>query len=82
MAEHLLTTTDNPFNPFTQWDEWFAWDARAGYHTPGYLARLVVTSDEISEADQALAIEQAMDDIVRFDPLGVYKKVAEPEKTD
>lgn len=76
MALHMLTTIDNPFDPFTQFDEWYAWDEAAGYHTSAYLARIVRTSDELSDADQDLAIEQAIDEICRENILGVYKKVA------
>lgn len=75
MAAVMLTTEDNPYDPFTQWDDWFAFDARQGYHTPSYLARVVVTSFEISETDQQLAIEEAIDEIVELNLLGIYKKV-------
>lgn len=75
-AERMLTTSDNPFDPFTQYSEWYAWDIRAGYHTCAYLARIVRTSDELSEADQSAAIDDAMDEIIRENPLGVYKKVS------
>lgn len=77
MVEYLLTTDDNPFDPFTQWDEWFAFDAAAGYHTPAYLARVVATSDELSDAAQARAIDDAIDEIVRENVLGIYKKVSQ-----
>lgn len=75
MNEHMLTTVDNPFNPFTQFDEWNGWDMRAGYHTTAYLARIVNTSDELSEADQSLALEYAIDEIVRENINGMYRKV-------
>lgn len=75
MAKHMLTTVDNPFDPFTQWYEWFAWDSSRGYNTPGYLARIVRTSEDLSEADQALAVEVAIDEIVKMNILGVYRKV-------
>ena len=74
--EWRLTTVDNPYNPFTQFLEWFAWDAAHGYHTPGLLARIAVTSDELSEVDQLIAINQAIDDIVNENYLGVLKKVS------
>jgi hypothetical protein len=77
--EYMLTTVDNPFDPFTQWDEWFVWDSNAGYHTPGLLARVALTSDDLSEADQHLAIQQAIDEIVRENVLGVHRKVKEGE---
>jgi hypothetical protein len=79
--EYMLTTFDNPFDPFTQWDEWYAWDMNAGYHTPGLLARIAKTSDELSEADQHLAIQQAIDEIVRENVLGVHKKVKKDDVT-
>jgi hypothetical protein len=75
MAEPMLTTVDNPFNPFTHYDEWFEYDASLGYHTPAYLARVVRTSDELSEADQRIAIEQAIDEIVKENVLGLYRKI-------
>ncbi len=76
MADHvMLTTIDNPYNPFTHWDEWYQYDTAAGYHTVAYLARIVVTSDEISEADQELAYEQGIDEILQENILGIYRKV-------
>lgn len=77
--EYMLTTVDNPYDPWTQFDEWFAWDMTAGYNTPGMLARMTYTSDEISEADQALAIQDAIDLIVQENYLGVFKKVRRNE---
>jgi hypothetical protein len=78
MDEHMLTTKDNPFNPWTQYNEWYTWDEAAGYHTTAYLGRVTFTSDELSEADQSLAIEQGIDDIVDSNP-GLYIKVPSPD---
>lgn len=77
MAEHMLTTVDNPNDPFTNFDEWYAWDEAAGYHTTGYLARIIFTSNELSEADESTAAEAAIDEIVEMNVLGVYRKVAQ-----
>lgn len=74
--DFMLTTIDNPYDPFTQWDEWYLWDADAGYHTPGLLARIAKTSHELSDADQHLAIQQAIDEIVSENVYGMHKKVA------
>lgn len=76
MAEHMLTTVDNPFDPFTQFSEWHTWDTMHGYHTLSLLGRLVVTSDSLSEAQQSFAIEQAIDEVVEADVLDLYVKVA------
>jgi len=77
--EYMLTTFDNPYDPWTQWDEWFAWDQNAGYNTPGLLARVARLSDDLSEADQHIAIQQAIDEIVYENVLGVSRKLKEGE---
>lgn len=75
MARTMLTTIDNPYDPFTHWDEWYQWDEQAGYHTCGLLARLAHTSDELSEADQELELDSAIDEIVKDQFYGPYRKV-------
>ena len=75
MLQSRLTTVDNPYDPFTQYDEWFAFDARQGYHTPSFLARIVQTSTELSDVDQELAESLAIDEIVFENVLGLYRKV-------
>jgi len=75
MNQSMLTTVDNPFDPFTQFDEWMAFDEDKGYHSSAYLARIVKSSDDLSEADQDIAIELAIDEIVELNILGIYKKV-------
>lgn len=72
--DYMLTTIDNPYDPHTQWDEWYAYDEAAGYHTSGLLARIAFTSHELSETDQNLAISDAIDDIIKDNPLGIYTK--------
>lgn len=76
MAQHMLTTIDNPFDPFTQYDEWLAFDGRQGHDTLSLLARVVITSDDLSEEDQNFATEQAINEIVSEDPLLIYRKVS------
>ena len=71
----MLTTVDNPFDPSTQYDEWLAWDEAAGYYTNGLLARFLVSSDQLSDADQEQAIQDAIDEVVDLNPLGVHRKV-------
>lgn len=75
MAEHMLTTVDNPFDPSNQFEAWYAWDTAAGYHTLSFLDRIVKTSQDLSETDQSQAIELAIDEIVRENVLGVYRKI-------
>lgn len=75
MIESMVTTTDNPHSPFDDWDAWYAFDERSGYHTSSFLARVTMISSELSEVDQHLAIEQAVEEIVRENVLGIYIKV-------
>jgi len=70
----MLTTIDNPYDPFTQYDDWFSFDEEKGYHSCAYLARIAKTSEELSDQDEDLAIEEAIDEIVKLNVLGVYKK--------
>lgn len=76
-TEYMLTTVDNPFDPFTQFDEWLTWDVNHGYNTASYLDRIAKVSDELSDVDQELAINQAIDEIVELNPNGMYRKVSQ-----
>ncbi len=80
MREYMVTTVDNPFNPFTEWDEWFAYDRSLGHHTPSLLARVGKVSSELSEIDQVLAINDAVEEIVELNTSGLYRKVVRGEE--
>jgi hypothetical protein len=87
-TEYMLTTVDNPFDPFTRFDEWNAYDIKMGYNTASFLDRVAYLSNDLSEPDQALAIQQAIDDICQENVSGMWKKVSrtsvkelEPETT-
>lgn len=75
---HMLTTVDNPYNPFTQFDEWLQFDERSGYFSSQYLARLTLSSGDLSDVDQSNAIEQAIDEIVQENINGMYRKIPAP----
>ena len=75
MLRSMLTTYDNPFSPFDEFGAWYAYDVSSGYHTSSFLARIIVVSDQMSEVDQNLALEQAIDEVVRENVLGIYRKV-------
>ena len=77
MARTMLTTIDNPHSPFTDFPAWYAYDIASGYHTIEFLGRIVKVSDQLSEVDEDLAVEQAIDEIVRINCLGIYRKVTE-----
>lgn len=77
--EYMLSTVDNPFNPFVDWDAWLAFDTVNGYNSSSFLARIIRTSDELSEEDQRQATEAAIDEIVRINTNGKWLKVRNPE---
>ncbi len=74
----MLSTSDNPWNPWTHWDEWLAYDLQVGHGTLAYLARVTTSSSELSLADQDLAIESAIDEIVELNLNGLMVKIPEP----
>lgn len=78
--EYMLTTLDNPYNPFTDYDAWYNYDESHGYCTCGYIARIAHTSDELSDEDNALAIDHAIDEIVSLNLLGNYIKITKEYK--
>ncbi len=70
-----LTTFDNPYDPFEQFASWFLFDEEKGYHTTSYLGRIARTSDQLSEEENDLEIERAIDEIIRYDVQNIYKKI-------
>lgn len=74
--EYMLTTVDNPFDPFTQFDEWLEYDIAMGYNTSSFLDRISNVSNDLSLPDQALAVQQAIDEIVEENVSGMWRKVA------
>lgn len=78
----MLTTLDNPFNPFTQYEQWLSFDVSMGYNTCAYLDRIAKTSDELSDADEQMAINDAIDEIVSFNLTGNYIKVTKDNWKD
>ncbi len=75
-VDYALTTVDNPFDPFTQFNAWFAFDTSHGYHSAGLLARVARSSDDLSDADQHAAVQEAIDEIVSMNVSGMHRKVS------
>lgn len=82
MEVGMLTTWDNPYSPFTQYDQWHAFDSSMGYHTPEYLARIANTSIALSDAQNDKIIDDAINEIVALNILGIYRKVYEKDYKD
>lgn len=81
-SECMLTTIDNPFDPFTQFDSWFQFDIEKGYYSCSKLARIAKLSDDMSEKETDEEIERAIDEIIQYDFLNIYKKVKRESKKD
>lgn len=77
----MLTTFDNPFDPFEQFTSWFMFDAEKGYNTCGKLARIAQLSDDLSEKETNEEITRAIDEIIEYDFMNIYKKVQKKTTT-
>lgn len=75
-----LTTFDNPFDPFEDFTSWFMYDSEKGYNTCGYLDRIAKVTDDMSQKEVNEEIERAIDEIILYNPLNMYKKVQRREQ--
>lgn len=82
MIRCFLTTVDNPYSPYEQFEDWYRFDTDKGYNSSGLLMRMAYTSDQLTDAENAYEIEQAIDQIVAHDPLNIYKKLKLDIKDD
>lgn len=80
MAACMLTTFDNPFDPFDQFDSWLQFDLDKGYNSCAYLDRIAKTSEQLSDYENEKEIERAIDEIILYDFMNIYKKVTENDK--
>ena len=75
----MLSTWDNPFSPFTQFDQWLSFDRGMGYYSLEYLGRIANTSSALSDSQNEKIVDDAINEIVAFDVLGIYRKVYEKD---
>ena len=71
----MLTTFDNPYNPFDDFTLWLMYDKEQGYDTCERLARIAKLSDDMSQDEIDAETARAMDEIIFYDFLNIYKKV-------
>lgn len=70
--QYCLTTTDNPYSPFTRFKQWYKFDYNVkGYRTCEYLDKMANTSPSFSDELNNRITDEAIDDIVMFDELGL-----------
>lgn len=77
-----LTTIDNPYNPFDDFTSWLMFDIEKGYNTCGRLARLANLKEEMTEKEQKIEIENAINRLIELDPTDLYKKITKEDKKD
>lgn len=71
----MLTTVDNPFDPFEDFTSWFMFDVEKGYNSSERVMRIAKLSDDLTESEESEEIERAIDEIIMYDPLNIFKKV-------
>ena len=71
----MLTTFDNPFDPFEQFTSWLMFDKEKGYDSCERVARIAKFSDDMTEKEIDEENERAIDEIIKYDFMNVYKKV-------
>lgn len=76
IGSYALTTFDNPYDPFEQFSDWFLFDMEKGYNTCAYLARIARTSDQFTDEENECEVERAINEIIRYDFMNIYKKVS------
>ena len=76
-----LTTNDNPFDPDKQFTSWLMFDMEKGYNSCAYLGRIARTSDQLSDEENDLEIERAIDEIIQYDFANIYKKIVVTQAT-
>ena len=69
-----ITTNDNPNDPFDEFEKWYAFDNDYGYNTCGRLAVAARTSEALTPQENAIALEEAIDDIISHDYAGIFRK--------
>lgn len=70
-----LTTFDNPFDPFEQFTSWLLFDKEKGYNTCEKLDRIAHYEEDMTEEEIDIEHERAIDEIIKYDFLNIYKKV-------
>lgn len=77
-----LTTFDNPFDPFEQFTSWFLFDVEKGYNSCSRLMRIAKITDDMSQEEVDAENERAIDEIIKYDFMNIYKKVTRNDTTN
>lgn len=74
-TQFMLSTIDNPFNPFEDFASWFRYDSEKNYNSSEYVARLAKYKDDMTQREIDMETERVIDEIIFYDPIGIYIKV-------
>jgi len=69
-----VTTFDNPWDPYKNFDEWFSFDSKQ-HKTCELLGRIAHTSNQLIEEENVDEIENALNEIIKYDFECKYRKV-------
>lgn len=73
----MLTTKDNPYSPFDQFELWQMYDIEMGYQSCERLGKIIKLEDDMSDVEKEEAMDRAIDEIIKHDPLGIYVRATE-----
>ena len=77
-TELWLTTKDNPFDFYEQFEDWYKFDESKGYCTSELIARIAnINSVDLTDIECNDLISLAIQEIIAFDTLGIYKIISE-----
>lgn len=76
----MLTTIDNPYDPFEQFTLWNLYDIEQGYNSCSLLARIINFTDGMTQLEEEIETERAIDEIIKYDFMNIYTKAF--RKTD
>ena len=74
--QFMLTTIDNPFDPFEDFTSWLLFDNEHDYHCSEKVMRIANLTDEMTDFEENLEIERAIDVIIENDFMNIYKKLS------
>lgn len=78
----MLTTEDNPYDPIEEFGKWHKYDLLCGRNTVAYLGKFMFLDSSLCDKDYDDEVERAIDEIIKYNPLKIYKKVVKEINVD
>lgn len=77
-----LSTKDNPYDPCDQYDEWKLYDKLHNHDCEELVARFANCSDQLTNVENLVEIENAIDSIIAIDLENKYIKIKKEYEVD